>query len=453
MVSGCVTAVGPDYQRPETPLPEAFRAATQDPDSGPSSSEPVSWEAFGDPVLEQLITKAREQNHSLRAAAARLQQARALIGVARSEGRPAVALEPSIGRSQSSDEVEFLPGVTNGRLQTLYSLPVTARWELDLFGRIQRNQEAVVADAQATEADAHALALALETQVASSYYGLRALDAEIEVVRQGLELRRSSAQLIRDRVRLGAGTSLDQAQAENQVAQGEADFASLQRARSESEHALAVLLGETASQFALEPAPLQGTPPTIPPGLPSELLQRRPDVRRAERVLAAENARIGVAEAAFYPSLTLTGQAGWQSTESANWFSKNARIWGIAPNLYIPLFQGERNQRNLDRAKARYEEVVENYQQAVLEALAEVESTLASQKWLLEQSQAQGRAVEAANTARSVTRTRFEVGTVDYLQVLDAERTALDAERAQTRLLGTEFLQTVRLVQALGGQW
>jgi len=454
LLAAC-TAVGPDFEAPETPLPDAYREAAGAPATpeGGSEARPDWWALFDDPELTELVGRVRANNHEARAGLARLEQARALLGVARADRLPQLAFEPSWSRAQSSDAVEFLPGVTNGRTQSTTTVPVTLGWELDLFGRIRRATEAARADADAAAADLDALLLLLSTEAAESYLGIRALDREVEVVLRGVETRREGADLVRRRFELGATSELDVAQAEAQLAQAEADLAALERARAAAVHALAVLVGETASTFELEPAPLAGEPPVVPPGLPSELLRARPDVRRAERVLAAENARVGVATAAFYPSLSLTGNAGWQATDASDLFAPDARIWGIGPSVYLPLFQGGRNQANLARAKARYEEVVEAYQQSVLVALADVETALASRTLLEREAEAQQRAVDAAQRARELSTVRYDAGTVDYLTVLDAERTALDAERAAARLQGARFTNTVALLRALGGRW
>ena len=450
-VSACVSnrGVGPEYEVPEAPLPAAFGE-----DAGAATERREEWwRAFADPQLEALVHGVREHNRELGAGLARLNQARALVGVARAEGLPQVAFEPSFQRARTSDRVEVSSGVTAGRTANTTTLPFTLGWELDLFGRIQHQTDAAMADVDAAEADSHALLLLLETEAASTYIAIRTTDLELSVVARSVETFRDSAALIRRRFDLGAVSELDVARADSLLASREADQFALQRARTSAQYALAVLVGEPATTFRLASAPLAGQPPVVPPGLPSELLQARPDLRRSERRLAAENARVGVATAAFYPSFSLTGNAGWQATETSDLFDSAARIWAIRPQLYLPLFQGGRNQANLERAQARYEELVEDYQNTVLVAISEVESALATQRFLESQSSAQRRAVEASLRARDVSMTQYEVGTADFLDVLDAERTALDAQRTEARLRGEEFLNTVQLLRALGGRW
>lgn len=461
-LSACVATegVGPEYRRPDSNLPASFategfagKGASVELDHPVSERRSDWWSAFADPQLEALVLGVREHNHELQAGLARLNQARALIGVARSEGLPQLAFQPSFERAQTSDRLEVFSGTTAGRTANTTTLPFTLGWELDLFGRIQHGTEAALAESEVAQADLDALLLLLETEAASTYLAVRALDLEQEVVVRSVETQRDSAKLVRRRFELGAVSELDVARAEALLASSEADLVSLQSARVRAQYALAVLVGEPATSFRLEASPLVGVAPGIPAGLPSELLRNRPDLRRSERQLAAENARVGVATTAFYPSISLTGSAGWQATNEASLFDPEAQFWAIGPQVYLPLFQGKRNQANLDRARARYEEVVEQYQDTVLVALSEVESALADQRFLKSQSAAQQRAVEAALRARDISLKQYKVGTIDYLSVLDAERTALSAERAAARLRGEEFLNAVQLLRALGGRW
>ncbi len=457
-IAACVSTrgVGPTYERPASPLPAAFG------ETEPVEGERVApddarrtdwWAAFGDDELERIVRAVREHNHELRAGLAKLRQARALVRSARADGLPDLAFEPSFRRERTSDELEFLPGVTNGRTANTSTLPFTLGWEIDLFGRIQHTTEAAAADAEAARADFDALLLLLETEAASDYLTLRALDLEQDVVARSVTTQRDAVDLVQRRFELGAVSELDVARAGAQLATIEAELVALRAARARMQYALAVLVGEPATGFRVEPAPLVGLPPSIPAGVPSELLLARPDLRRAERRLAAENARIGIATAAFYPSLSLTGNFGWQATDEANLFESDARIWAVNPRLYVPLFQGGRNDANLERAQARYEEVVEQYQNAVLVALSEVESSLSTQRFLVAQRDVQQRAVAAALRARDVSVTQYEVGTLNYLSVLDAERTALDAQRAEARLRGDAFRNAVQLLRVLGGAW
>lgn len=451
LLGGCaLPAVGPDHERPQPELPAAYgNAAERTP-----TSQPVDWwTLFEDPELDDLIRRVDSSNHELGAAWQRIEQARAVARLGRAEGRPAVALEPSYQRSRASDEVETFPGAPTLGTRSVSTVPLTLNWELDLFGRVRRATEAAVADAEASAADYEALRLLLQTEAATNYLSIRALDREIDAVRRSVATRRDSLELVRTRFDLGAVSELDVARAETLLASGESDLAGLERERSALESALATLIGAPASGFAVPVRPLSGRPPEVPVGLPSELLRARPDIRRAERRVAAANARIGVAVAAFYPSFSLTGDLGQQASSTSDLFDARARIWSIRPQLYLPLFQGGRNHAELERARARYEELLEDYQQSVLAGIADVETALAAWKHLAVQGAAQSRAVAAARRASDLALARYEAGAVDYLGVLDAERTALDAERSEARLIGAEHVDAVQLLRALGGRW
>lgn len=450
-LSACIatSGVGPDYVSPTPDLPKVFSSPT----TGVEPLRADGWATFGDPEVEALVRSVRESNRQLRAGLARLRQARALIGTARANGLPQIALEPSFQRAQTSDRLEVLPGVTAGRTVNTATLPFTLGWEIDLFGRIQRATEAASAEFEVAQADYDALLLLLEAEAVSTFLTIRALDLEQAVVEESVATQRSSAALVRRRFELGAVSDLDVARADSLLASSESDLIALQRARVSAQNALAVLVGRPASTFRIARAPLTGNAPLVPAGIPSELLLARPDLRRSERVLAAENARVGVATAAFYPSISLTGNLGQSATYSADLFDSEARFWAIRPEVYLPVFQGGRNRANLERAKARYEEALETYQDTVLVALSEVESALAAQRFFVEEVAAQQRAVEASLRARNVSLAQYEAGTIDYLDVLDAERTLLSARRTEARLRGTTFQNTVQLLRALGGPW
>lgn len=449
VATGCTTtkvAVGPNYRIPEAKTPVGYRYANSKNGRKAASSEHW-WKVFNDSGLNKLMAQVVEANHDLKAGLKRIEQSRALITKAGSVARPQVATAPSLSRARTSDET-----LATGTAST-YTLPLTVDWEIDLFGRIRRSVEAANADAQAIEEDYKALQLALEAEAAQSYFALGALDREIEIVETGVQSRKASLKLANDRKELGAVSGLDVAQAQSLLATGEADLAGLRRLRAAREASLAVLAGKPVADFNMAPNPLTGKPAAVPTGLPSELLRARPDIRRAERTLAAENARVGVATAAFYPSLSLSGNLGVQAADIGRLFNGGAQFWGIGPDVYLPIFQGGRNKAELVRSKARYEEVLENYQQTVLESLAEVEIALSASKFYTSQQSALQRAVVASREARDIAKSQYEGGTASYLNVLDAERTALDAERQQAVLTGADFVNTVSLIRAIGGRW
>ena len=447
--SACM--VGPEYRKPTTSLPAAYRY--EDRKNGKAAAARSEWwKLFGDERLNGIIADVRANNHDLRAGLQRVEQSRALVRLAGAGSFPLISTTPSATRNRTSAEVMGGTAALGGATFSSYTVPLETTWELDLFGRIRRGQQAAAADAEAAEEDLNALRLALESEAAGGFFNLRALDREIGLVEAGISSRKESVSLAKDRLDRGVVSSLDVSQASALLATSEADLEGLLRLRSAQEAALAVLAGQPASGFRIPRSPLSSTPPSVPAGLPAELLRSRPDIRKSERALAAENARVGVAEAAFYPSVSLNGAVGVQATDLASLFS-GAGFWGIGPEVYVPLFQGGANQAELDRSRARYEEVLQNYQQTILEALNEVETLLAAQRQLKRQVAAQTRAVAAAHEARDTANAQYQGGATNYLAVLDAERTSLDAERQQAVLSGVEFINTVNLIRALGGRW
>ena len=448
--------VGPDYARPAVDAPAAYRDAEN---SGPwKTAEPADasvrgqwWKLFADPALDALETRALAANQDLHAAAARVEQARAAAGIARGADWPQLALDPSVTRERTSATTD---NVFPQSPATTYRLPLVASWEIDLFGRVRRLTESARRDADASAATFESVRLALTAEVATNYFSYRALDRELALVRASAALRQRAFELVSARLRSGAATEFDLARAETELATADAESASLARRRSASQNALAVLVGEPASDFSLPSvdAP-EALPPVVPAGLPSELLERRPDIAAAERSLAAANARIGVAKAAFFPAISLTGSAGFASGEVDRLFTSDSRVWSIGPSLYLPIFQGGRNRANLERSRAAYDESVAIFRQQILVAFREVQDALTATKFLAEQSEAQARAVVAARRATALAQSRYDSGFVPYIDVIDAQRTSLAVERASTQLGALRLTASVALIKALGGSW
>jgi multidrug efflux system outer membrane protein len=459
--------VGPDYVRPATAIPPAYRdaenlGAWKTAAPADTLARGAWWSLFADPALDQLESRALAANQDLRAAAARVEQAAAAAGLARSAYWPQLALDPSATRERTSATVDNPLPVSPA---TTYRAPLVASWELDLFGRVRRLNESARAEADASAATFESVRLALTAEVAENYFSLRAADRELALLRDAVALRRRALDLVSARLKSGAATELDTARAETELAGAEAEAAALARRRATLQDALAVLVGEPASSFAIvavadaagaSKTPSAGrtrVPPTIPAGLPSALLERRPDIAAAERSLAAANARIGVAKAAFFPAISLTGGAGYASGDIDRLFHADSRIWSIGPSLYLPIFQGGRNRANLDRSRAAFEEGVAVFRQRVLVAFREVQDALTATLWLADQSAAQKRAVASAQRAATLALTRYDAGFVSYLEVIDAQRTALATERADTRLGAQRLNTSVALIKALGGGW
>jgi len=461
IATASLPTIGPDYARPTTPTSAEFRH-TQPTTAAWKTAAPADafsrgewWKIFNDATLTQLESDALQANQDLHAAAARVEQAAAAAGLARSAFWPQAALDASASRTQSSRTIAnaFPQSLANN-----YNAPLIASWELDLFGRVRRLNEGARDEAASSAAIFESVRLALTAQVAQSYFALRGLDQERALLRETADLRRRELALIDARLKNGAATDLDRARAETELASAEAETAAVSRQRETVQDALAVLVGVSASSFALaenasNALTLDAQVPTVPAGLPSDLLERRPDVAAAERALAAANARIGVAKAAFFPALSLTGSAGFASDQMSNLLHTDSREWSIGPSLYLPIFQGGRNRANLQRSRAAFEESVATYRESVLVAFREVQDALAATAWLNEQAGAQTRALVSAQRAAKLAQARYDAGFVSYLEVIDAERTALATRRVSVQLATERFTTAVTLFKALGGGW
>jgi multidrug efflux system outer membrane protein len=450
-------SVGPDYQRPSTVAPAAYRDLPADLGTW-KTAVPADdlargewWKLYADPVLDDLEKRALAANQQLHAAVARLDEARAAAGLARSGYFPSVIVDPSVVRERTStttDNTYPQPETTT------YRGTLTASWEIDLFGRVRRQNESARAGAAASAADLQSVQLALTAEVASDYFSMRGLASEIELVAKGVDLWRQTLKLITSRRRLGAATDFDVARAETELASTEAESAALRNRHSMVKNALALLVGEAASGFELLDSALAAAePPRVPAGLPSELLERRPDIAAAERSLAAANARIGVAKAAFFPAISLTGGVGGASGDIDRLFNADSRIWSIGPRLYLPIFQGGRNKANLARSRAAYDEAVAVFRQQVLVAFREVQDALTATRFLAEQSAAQDRALTAARRSNELAQKRYDSGFVSLLEVIDAQRTVLITERASAQLAAQRFNTSVALIKSVGGAW
>ncbi len=456
-LAGC--AVGPDYKRPVEAAPTHYKSEELGSwkEGKPLDNVPRDawWKVFNDPILDGLQQRATEANQELKAAVARVEQSRATARIARSELMPAVNFDPSYERQKYSPNQN--PSFGNITANT-FSVPLDLSYEVDLWGRVRRGFESARADAQANLASFYSVLLTLHSDVAQSYFALRALDAEIAIVSATVDLRKEQVRLVRSRFEGGIGNDLDVARAETELATAEADAASLAKRRAELENALAILVGANPSAFKL--AAYQGAlanwnpqPPAIPAGLPGDLLERRPDVSEAERQLAAVNARIGVAKAAFFPVVRLTGSGGYLSGDVENLFNWESRVWSFGPSVSLPIFAGGRLRANYQRSQFDYDEAVAKYRQQILVAFGDVEDSLSGIRHLADQSAAQDRAVANAQRAALLASDRYKSGIVGYLDVVDADREALQAQRASALLTGQREIAAVQLIKALGGGW
>ncbi len=459
VMSGCT--VGPNYQRPEaTTIPAAYTGVSDEwKVAVPQAHLPKGnwWEIFGDPELSRLETEATEANQDLKAAYARFNQARAVVDVARSGLFP--RLSASFYPIEQHDSENRPVGGKPGQTYDTFILPFDLSYEFDLWGRVRRTVESATAQVQAVADDVESVRLAIQAEVAADYFTIRALDADKALLLSSIEVYRKSLALVRNRRAGGMVSDLDVAQAETILKTAEAQLPdnALQRARFE--HALAVLTGKNASLFRLAERPLALEPLVVPTDLPSELLERRPDIAAAERRMAAANANIGVATAAFFPTIKLSGQAGfWSGDLSANrnmstLLSWPSQFWAVGPSLTLPLFQGGQLTANLRQAKAAYEETVARYRQTVLTAFADVENNLAAEYLLASQYEEVMAASKAARRQLEIANNRYDAGLVTYLEVATAQNTTLGIERSGMRLRGQQLVAAVALIKSLGGGW
>jgi hydrophobe/amphiphile efflux-1 (HAE1) family protein/NodT family efflux transporter outer membrane factor (OMF) lipoprotein len=460
VVSGCSTnggplTIGPDYQRPTNAVPAAFQDVAMGAwkEGAPRDNQPKGawWTVFNDSMLNQLEDQAATNNQSLRAAVARIDQSRALARSSKSEFFPTLSFDPSVRRDRLSPN-QF-PNFGNATYNT-FTTPIDLSYEVDLWGRVRRSFESARADAEASEADFRSVQLALQADIAHNYFLLRSTDNQRGIVRETIALRKEARELIKSRVDAGTATELDLARADTELASAQAELSSLNQNRASISAALAVLVGAMAPEFSVEDfGHYHPEVPAVPAGLPSELLERRPDIASAERHLASANAKIGIAKASFFPVLRLTGSGGFLSADLDTLFKWDSHTWSIGPSISLPLFQGGRNRANLARSRAAYEESVANYRQQILVAFAEVQENLSALKFLGEEGEATERALVAARRSAEIARARYDAGTSSYLEVVDADRSALQFQRANARVQGQRRSVTVQLVKVLGGGW
>lgn len=467
VAAGC--SVMPAYERPDVATPANFKEAPTEwsqvtvkaadgrewKQAQPSEelSRGKWWAIFGDSTLNALEEEALLANQNLQAAAARLKEARALTQAARAGLFPTVGAGLGASRQRQSPASQGLADDAAVSPQTLYRAQGGASYEVDLFGRVSASIDAARADSERSEALFLSIQLALQADVAQNYFALRQLDAEAEVFANAVSLREQALQLMERRFEEGDAGAIDVSRAKSELATARSDAMTVQRLRATSEHSLAVLLGKPPGQLSLQVSPLQQVSIRVPAGLPSALLERRPDIAAAERAMAASNARVGVAKAAFFPSLSLTGALGSESGDIGNLFNWSSRTFMFGPALNIPIFDGGRRQGNLDNARAQYEKQVALYRQQVLIAFREVEDSLADMRILESQVATQSEGAQSAASAALLARRQYTEGAVSYLEVIDAERTVLQSRRAAVQLAGVQAVSAVNLVRALGGGW
>lgn len=463
-LAGC--AVGPAYQRPTVDVPSAFKEAYLSPQEArhwkaAQPSDAIArgkwWTIFADADLDALQEQAMAANQDLKAAAARVAQARALQRGTQALQLPQIdaALGPT--RQRASNASQGLPDDASNPPTTLWRAQAGVSYEADLFRRVASTVDAAAADTQQSEALRRSVQLALQADVAQGYFLVRKLDTEQDLYRGTVALRGKTLDLVQRRYAEGDIDELDVARAKSELAAAKSESLGIARQRAVAEHALAILLGKAPAEFSLVARPLQRVALGIPAGLPSSLLERRPDIAAAERAMAAANARIGAARAAFFPRLDLTGALGYESSQLGDLFQWSSRAFLLGPlvgaMMSLPIFDGGRRQAGLDQARAKYEEDVAVYRQTVLNAFREVEDGLSSLRILGEQGHVQDAAVQSAARAARLSQIQYREGSISYLDVIDADRMVLQQRRAAVQLDGERARVAVNLIRAIGGSW
>jgi NodT family efflux transporter outer membrane factor (OMF) lipoprotein len=461
LLSGCT--VGPNYHRPDAPTAPAFKESSVPPPNpqggGWKQATPNDsalranwWEIYQDPQLDKLELQVAVSNQTLKAAYEQYMQARAAIQVARSQYFPTVSIAPSGSRDrQSQNRPLFVPGS-----KTTYNdflLQGQVSWEPDLWGNIRRQVEAQRATAQASAADLANADLSLRSELATDYFELRGLDTQQRLLDTTVQQFEQYLSLTQARFKGGVATDSDVALAQTQLDQTRAQAIDIGVARAQFEHAIATLTGVPASSFALPPAPLDLPLPQVPVGVPSQLLERRPDVAASERRADAANAQIGIAIAAYYPTVSLTGTGGFESRNPGTLIQGPSSLWSLGGSAVELLFDAGRRHALTEEARHGYEANVANYRQTVLQAFQEVEDNLSGLRILDSESIAQQRAVESARRSLSISTNRYKGGVTTYLEVITAQTTQLSNERTAADITTREFAASVQLIKALGGGW
>jgi NodT family efflux transporter outer membrane factor (OMF) lipoprotein len=450
-LAGCT--VGPKYQRPPMPAPPDYKETGNWQPANPGDQTPKGkwWEIFGDTQLNALEEQINVSNQTLQASRQQFLQARSLIKYNRADYYPTVTAGPSASRVGTSSHRPALAGA--GATYNDFVIPVDVAYEPDLWGRVRRTVEESRENAQASFGDLENISLSLHAELASDYFQLRGLDAEAQLLNSTAEDYKQALELTLNRYHGGVASEVDVAQAQTQLKTTQAQALDVGVARAQYEHAIAVLIGKSPAEFGLPPNPLKIPPPLIPPGLPSQLLERRPDVASAERRMAAANAQIGVAKSAYYPILSLVGSGGFESAALGTLVNGPSGFWSVGGALTQTLFEGGRRRSLSQQAREAYDQNVALYRQTVLTAFQEVEDNLAAQRILSEESQTQAEAVTASQQSLALSNNRYKGGVTTYLEVLTAQSTALTDERTAVQILERRMAAGVLLIKALGGGW
>jgi len=450
LAAGC--AVGPDYQRPATPDTTSFRQAQDWISAAPADmlDRGPWWRLFNDPVLNELAARVEVSNQNVAIAVASYAQARALVREQRANLFPLVSINGGASRSRSGGNIST---GTSGRVGNSYQLGIGGSWEPDVWGRLGRAADSASAGAQASAADLASAKLSAQGELAANYFSLRQTDAQKLLLASTLEGYRRAVEITQNRYTAGIVAKTDVLQAQTQLANAQADNAGLVRQRAQLEHAIAVLVGEAPGNFSLPPVAWQSSVPDIPVGVPSTLLQRRPDIAAAERRVASANEQIGIAQSAYYPSISLSASAGSNASRIGDLFSAPSRVWSLGLSAAQLIFDAGSTSARVDGATAAHEQAVARYRQTVLVAFQDVEDQLAATRVLQVQQELRRQASEAADQVEQQVLNRYRSGQVGYTEVITAQATALNARRALVQAMADRQTTAVALIQALGGGW
>jgi NodT family efflux transporter outer membrane factor (OMF) lipoprotein len=453
LLGGCT--VGPNYRRPTAPVPATYKEAGNWKTAEPNDQNLGGnwWEIFQDPQLNSMEAQVNVSNQNLKAAEAQYTQARALLRYSRADLFPTVTAAPSATRNKTSSNRPPPSSSFNGITYNDFQIPFELSYEIDVWGRVRRTVEAYRDQAQASAADLAAVNLSLHAQLALYYFQARMLDAEEQLLNSTVTQYEQASELIKSRYAGGIASDVEVQQAETQLETTRAQAIDVAVARAQYEHAVAVLIGKPPAEFSLAPLPLTQPPPAIPVSLPSELLERRPDIAAAERQMAAANAQIGVAKAAYYPNVTLGATGGLESSAIGTLLSGPSTMWSVGASALFTVFDVGRRRAASDQAIAAYDQSVANYRQTVLTGFQQVEDNLAALRILENEAQVQDKAVAAAQQYLKLANTRYKGGVTSYLEVTTAQTATLSDEVTAVNILGRRMVDAVTLVQALGGGW
>jgi NodT family efflux transporter outer membrane factor (OMF) lipoprotein len=452
LASGCV--VGPNYHQPSVEIPQNYK---EDPNWTPAQPADAElggnwWELFADPQLSALEVQVSVSNQTLKEAEAEFDQARALVRYYRAGYYPTLSVAPEVDRNHISNN-KPVSGASAGATYNDFLLPFDVSWEPDIWGLVRRTVEEARANAQASAANIAAVQLSLQAELAVDYFQLRTLDADSELLNSTVDDYTKALQLTENRHTGGVTSEVDVAEAQTLLETTRAQSQDLGVARAQYEHAIAVLIGKPPSEFSIPVVPLETGPPAIPAAIPSQILERRPDVAQAERQVAAANAGIGVARAAYYPAVSLSAEGGFESGAFTTFIQGPSTMWSVGASALETIFDAGRRRASNDQAWAVYDQSVATYRQSVLTAFQEVEDNLAALRILQQEAATQDAAVSAAQHSLALSNNRYQGGVTDYLEVITAESSALADERTAVDLRARRMTAAVLLIKALGGGW